>query len=30
MAEMDGQPATDLAVSDVIHKTYEKVREGSY
>ncbi|PRW50775.1 ase inhibitor I4 serpin isoform A [Chlorella sorokiniana] len=27
MAEMDGQPATDLAVSDVIHKTYEKVDE---
>lgn len=26
MAEIDGQPATDLQVSDVIHKTYEKVR----
>lgn len=26
MADINGQPATDLQVSDVIHKTYEKVR----
>ncbi|KAI7837489.1 hypothetical protein COHA_008680 [Chlorella ohadii] len=27
MADINGQPATDLQVSDVIHKTYEKVDE---
>lgn len=25
MADQDGKPVTDLAVTDVIHKTYEKV-----
>lgn len=27
MAEVEGRPAADLAVSDVVHKAYEKVDE---